>query len=538
MSEVRSQETPQGGGSTIIRRWDSLEKWVAGILMIFALCLSFYSVVARYIFHWSLDWSDEISVYAVIWAVFFGISALIKVDEHVRVDLLINKFSPKRQNILHFYHTLLGLAFICVVAWGGYLMVQKAYQTGITSESYLKFKMYLPYLVMPFGGLLLVFRMVERLLMLGKQLKGQGAWKDPAVLGLIALSLALAYMLTTSINITVALLVMLVVMLFLGMPIAFGMGIASLACLLFFNMIKMDGIAPKMFWSINKFVLIAIPYFIVGGNLMMKGGLAKPLLELGYAVLKRVDGGLAIAVMFAAVIFSAISGVSAALAATLGLIAIPWMMDKGYPKRFCMGLIGAGGTLDILIPPSSILILYGAVSGESVSDLYIAGFLPGFILGAAISVEVWLICKYKKYGQPAPGDNFSWKEVGQKTKASFWALMMPVLIMGGIYTGIFTVTEAAVVSVFYAAIICFVVYRNVGFKEIVSILNDSVVLTSMIYFIIMAATLFGFLVTMEQLSDRLLEVMAAMTSGPGCSSRSSIFPSSSWACSSRRVRSS
>ena len=293
------------------------------------------------------------------------------------------------------------------------------------------------------------------------------------------------------------------------MPIAFGMGIASLACLLFFNMIKMDGIAPKMFWSINKFVLIAIPYFIVGGNLMMKGGLAKPLLELGYAVLKRVDGGLAIAVMFAAVIFSAISGVSAALAATLGLIAIPWMMDKGYPKRFCMGLIGAGGTLDILIPPSSILILYGAVSGESVSDLYIAGFLPGFILGAAISVEVWLICKYKKYGQPAPGDNFSWKEVGQKTKASFWALMMPVLIMGGIYTGIFTVTEAAVVSVFYAAIICFVVYRNVGFKEIVSILNDSVVLTSMIYFIIMAATLFGFLVTMEQLSDRLLEVMAS-----------------------------
>jgi C4-dicarboxylate transporter DctM subunit len=508
MSRGQTQVTKLGGGSAIMRRWDNLEKWVAGLLMIFALCLSFYSVVARYVFHWSLDWSDEISVYAVIWAVFFGISALIKVDEHVRVDLFISHFSPKRQNILHFYHTLLGLAFICVVAWGGYLMVQKAYQTGITSESYLKFKMYIPYLIMPFGGLLLVFRMVERLLMLGKRLKGQGAWKDPATFGLVALSLVLAYMLTTSINITAALLVMLVVMLFLGMPIAFGMGIASLSCLLFFNMIKMDGIAPKMFWSINKFVLIAIPYFIVGGNLMMKGGLAKPLLELGYAVLKRVDGGLAIAVMFAAVIFSAISGVSAALAATLGLIAIPWMMEKGYPKRFCMGLIGAGGTLDILIPPSSILILYGAVSGESVSDLYIAGFLPGFILGAAISIEVWLICKYKKYGQPVPGDSFSWKEVGQKTKSSFWALMMPVLIMGGIYTGIFTVTEAAVVSVFYAAIICFVVYRNVGFKEIVSILNDSVVLTSMIYFIVMAATLFGFLVTMEQLSDRLLEVMA------------------------------
>ena len=513
MSEGQTQEM-SSEGSLFMKRWDGLEKWIAGIMMIFALCLSFYSVVARYIFHWSLDWADEISVYAVVWAVFFGISALIKVDEHVRVDLIINRFSPKRQNILHFYHTLLGLAFICVVAWGGYLLVQKAYQTGVSSESYLKFKMYIPYLIMPLGGLLLVFRMIERLVMLGKRLKGQEAWKDPVVYGLIALSLALVYMLTTTINVTVALLVMLFVMLFLGMPIAFGMGIASLACLLFFNMIKIDGIAPKMFWSINKFVLIAIPYFIVGGNLMMKGGLARPLLELGNALLKRVDGGLAISVMFAAVIFSAISGVSAALAATLGLIAIPWMMEKGYPKRFCMGLIGAGGTLDILIPPSSVLILYGAVSGESISDLYIAGFLPGFLLGAAISVQVWLICKHKGYGRPAPGEEFSWKEVGQKTKASFWALLMPFIIMGGIYSGIFTVTEAAVVSVFYAAVVCFGVYRNVGFKEIVAILNDSVVLTSMIYFIIMAATLFGFLVTMEQLSDRLLASMAAVDFKP------------------------
>jgi C4-dicarboxylate transporter, DctM subunit len=493
----------------VVRHWDSLEKWIAAALMVFALALSFYSVAARYVFHWSLDWSDEISVYAVIWAVFFGVSALIKVDGHVRVDIVIARFSEKRQNILHFYHTLLGLAFVVVMIWGGYLMVQKTYGLGITSESYLKFKMYLPYLVMPLGSLLLAFRMVERLVMLGKKLKGLAAWKDPMVYGLLLLSFGLVYMLTTGIGVTVALLMILVVMLLLGMPIAFGMGIASLACLLFFNMIKMDGIAPKMFWSVNKFVLIAIPYFIVGGNLMMKGGLARPLLELGYAVLKRIDGGLAIAVMFAAIVFSAISGVSAALAATLGLIAIPWMMEKGYPKRFCMGLIGAGGTLDILIPPSSILILYGAVSGESVSDLYIAGFLPGLVLGLAIAIEVWLICRYKGYGKPAPDDNFSWKEVGGKLRDSFWALLMPILIMGGIYSGVFTVTEAAVVSVFYAAIICFVFYRNVNFKEIMSILNDSVVLTSMIYFIIMAATLFGFLVTMEQLSDRLLEAMAA-----------------------------
>ena len=490
-------------------RWDRIEKWIAALIVFFSLCLSFYSVVARYIFHWSLDWSDEIAVYGIIWAVFFGISSLIKTDEHVRVDLFIRNLSPKRQNIIHLYHAFLCLAFVIVVAWGGYLMVKKAFATGITSESHLKFKMYLPFLIMPIGGLLLIIRMAERILNLVKKLKGQEAWKDPLVTGLIGLSIVLIYILTTKIEVTLALLVILLVMLFLGMPIAFSLGIASLSCLLFFNMIKLDGIAPKMFWSVNKFVLIAIPYFIVAGNLMMKGGLARPLLELGYALLKKIDGGLAIAVMFAAVIFSCISGVSAALAATLGIIAIPWMIEKGYPKRFCMGLIGAGGTLDILIPPSTILILYGAVSGESVSSLYIAGFLPGFLLGAAISIEIWLICKIKGYGKVSEEERFSLKEVLQKTKASFWALIMPVLIMGGIYSGVFTVTEAAVVSVFYASLVCFGIYRNVGLKEIVSILNDSVVLTSMIYFIIMTATLFGFLVTMEQLSDRLLSLISS-----------------------------
>ena len=507
-NKTTEMESP-GSISRLITWWDSVEKWIAGMLIAFALVLSFYSVVSRYIFHWSLDWSDEISIYGVIWCVFFGISSLIKTDEHVRVDLFIQRFSEKRRNILHFYHALLGLAFLIVVAWGGYLMVKKAHATLIISESHLKFPMYLPFLIMPLGGILLSFRMVERLLMLGKRLKGEKVLTDPMIYGILLGSAALVYLLTLRIDVTVALILLLVVMLFSGLPIALGMGFSSLICLLFFGMIKIDGIAPKMFWSINKFTLIAIPYFIVSGNLMMKGGLARPLLELGYALLKKIDGGLAIAVMFAAVIFSCISGVSAALAATLGLIAIPWMMEKGYPKRFCMGLIGAGGTLDILIPPSTVLILYGAVSGESISDLYIAGFLPGFILGVAISIEVWLICRYKGYGRPGPEDRFSWKEVGQKIKSSFWSLLMPIIVLGGIYSGIFTVTEASVIAVFYAAFVCFAVYRNIGMKELVLILRDSVVLTSVIYFIIMTATLFGFLVTMEQLSDRLLAMMSA-----------------------------
>ncbi len=514
MSDSTETKVSEGFFSCIVTAWDEIEKWIAGGLMAFALCLSFYSIIARYVFHWPLDWSDEIAIYAVILCSFFGISTLIKTDGHVRVDLLIGRLTKKRQDLLHFFHALLGLIFLLGVAWGGYSMVKKAHATLVTSESHLKFPMYLPFLIMPLGGILLSWRMIERLVMLARRLKGAKIFADPVAYGILFFSGCLIYILTLRIDVTLALILLLVTTLFSGIPIALGMGVASLVCLLFFGMIRIDGIAPKMFWSVNKFTLIAIPYFIVSGNLMMKGGLARPLLELGYALLKKIDGGLAIAVMFAAVIFSCISGVSAALAATLGIIAIPWMMEKGYPKRFCMGLIGAGGTLDILIPPSTVLILYGAVSGESISDLYIAGFLPGFILGLAMSIEVWLICKYRGYGRPGLSDRFSWREVGQKVISSFWALLMPVIVLGGIYSGIFTVTEASVIAVFYATIVCFLIYRNVGFKEVILIFRDSIVLTSIIYFIIMTATLFGFLVTLEQLSDRLMATLAATQISP------------------------
>jgi C4-dicarboxylate transporter DctM subunit len=489
----------------IIAVWDNTENWISALLLASALVLSMYSVIARYVLHLPLDWSDETAVWAIVWCTFLGFSALIKIDEHIRVDVLLLRLSEKRQNILHFYNTLIGLAFIVVTVWGGFVTVEEAQIKKVVSESALRIPMYIPYLIVPGGGILLGLRLIERLVMLWGKLRNQKVWRDPLVYAFIVLTILLWWMLTTNIDITLALVVLLVITLFIGMPVGFAMGIASLAVLLSFRMMDVDAISPKMFWGINKFTLIAIPYFIFAGNIMMKGGLARPLLELGYAMLKRLHGGLAIAVMFAAIIFSAISGVSAALAATLGLIAIPWMMERGYPRKFCMGLIAAGGTLDILIPPSTILIIYGAVSGESITDLYIAGFLPGVLLALAMSVQVYYMCKHHSFGAPDPEDRFSLSEVGAKFKKSIWALLMPLLIMGGIYSGIFTVTEAAVVAVFYAVFVCCTIYRNTTVKDLAMMLKDSIILTSMIYFVIMTGSLFGFLVTLEQVSNKLIE---------------------------------
>ena len=256
----------------LVTVWDKTENWISALLLAGALVLSMYSVIARYALHLPLDWSDETAVWAIVWCTFFGISALIKTDEHVRVDVVIQRLSETRQNIIHYYHTLIGLAFIVVTIWGGFAAVQEAHTKKVVSESALRIPLYLPYLIMPGGGILLGLRLIERLVMLGRRLRGQKVWRDLLVYGLIALSILLAWMLTTNIDITLALIVILMVMLFLGMPVGFAMGIASLVVLFSSHMMDIDAIAPKLFWGINKFTLIAIPYFIFAGNLMMKGG--------------------------------------------------------------------------------------------------------------------------------------------------------------------------------------------------------------------------------------------------------------------------
>lgn len=493
-----------------IEKWDFVEGKICALLLGVSVSLAFYEVISRYFFHFSVDWAEEITLYAIAWSTMFGSSTLIKKDDHVKMTLLFTILSEERCHILSFLNALISLVFALVVVYSGVLQVYESYLSGIISESSLRLPHWIIYLVMPIGGTLFSLRLLERLNKLRRQVRATQVLSDPLFLAYIVFGVSIWFLISREFDPSMILAFGLLVLLILGVPIAFAMGFISLSVIYFMDLLPLTSVAPKMFESITKFAYLAIPFFILSGTFMTRGGIAGPLLNFADELLKWVKGGFAIAVMLACLIFSALSGASAAIAAALGIMAVPVMVEKGYPKRLSLGILSAGGTLGVLIPPSNILILYGAISGESIADMFKAGIAPGIIIGLGLCVLIYFICKIKGYGQANEADRFNLGNLGRSLIKAFWALLMPFIILGGIYSGVFTPTEAAAVSVFYAAIVCSFTYTKIKFRDIINVLEESTKLNCLIYFIIMASTLFSFLVTMEQVSNRVLEMIVSL----------------------------
>lgn len=248
----------------------------------------------------------------------------------------------------------------------------------------------------------------------------------------------------------------------------------------------------EIFSSINKFPLAAIPFFILAGNLMETGGISRRLVEFGRSIVGGVQGGLPMTVVLTCMIFAAVSGSSVATTFAIGAILIPALIRYGYPTPYAAALQATSAELGVIIPPSIPMILYGVSAEVSIGELFIAGFGPGLFIGFSLMLFVWLYCKWKGWGK---NDGEGRLPVGKATWQAGWALMMPVVILGGIYGGIFTPTEAAAVSVFYALLVGTVIYREIGLKDLYTILRKSVISSAVIMFIIANAGLFAFLLT-------------------------------------------
>ncbi len=248
----------------------------------------------------------------------------------------------------------------------------------------------------------------------------------------------------------------------------------------------------EIFSSINKFPLAAIPFFILAGNLMETGGISRRLVEFGRSIVGGVQGGLPMTVVLTCMIFAAVSGSSVATTFAIGAILIPALIRYGYPTSYAAALQATSAELGVIIPPSIPMTLYGVSAEVSIGELFIAGFGPGLFIGLSLMLFVWLYCKWKGWGK---NDGEGRLPVGKATWQAGWALMMPVVILGGIYGGIFTPTEAAAVSVFYALLVGTVIYREIGLKDLYAILRKSVISSAVIMFIIANAGLFAFLLT-------------------------------------------
>nr|WP_152667734.1 TRAP transporter large permease subunit [Aneurinibacillus tyrosinisolvens] len=280
----------------------------------------------------------------------------------------------------------------------------------------------------------------------------------------------------------------------LRVPIAISLALSTVLVLMMSDF-NMNMVPQRMFAALDSFPLMAIPGFVLAGVILARGGISKYLIEALRTWVGHLQGGLSVVTILACMVFAAISGSSPATAAAIGAIMIPAMVNAGYDKKYAMGLVAASGTLGILIPPSIPLIIYGITAEESIGKLFMAGVIPGLLLGGILIISAIFFARKHGFGS----DEKSSMEVRMKASIkALWGAFLPILILGSIYTGVATPTESAVIAVVYGIIVSVVIYREMGIKDIRPLLVETINITSMIFLIIAAASLFGLYLTNEQ----------------------------------------
>lgn len=298
---------------------------------------------------------------------------------------------------------------------------------------------------------------------------------------------------------SIVMLVTMVLCFALTISVAVSIGLASILGIQISNAHMLISV-KEMFNAINKFPLAAIPFFILAGNIMESGGISRRLVEFAKSVVGGVQGGLPMTCVLTCMIFAAVSGSSVATTFAVGAILIPALVKHGYPTTYAAALQATSAELGVVIPPSIPMILYGVSAEVSIGELFIAGFGPGLLIGGALMLFVYLYCKFKGWGKSDGDDRLG---IVRATWQAGWALLMPVIILGGIYGGVFTPTEAAAVAVFYALLVGVVIYREIGLRDIAHILRRSVLSSAVIMFIIANAGLFAFLITRAGVPDAI-----------------------------------
>ena len=305
----------------------------------------------------------------------------------------------------------------------------------------------------------------------------------------------------------VFLVVILFVCLTLGVPVAVSLGLASISTMLLFADQSLLSLAQRLFHTMQIYPLLAVPFFILAATFMTTGGVAKRMIDFANALVGHFRGGLAMAALLACAFFSAVSGSAPATVVAVGSIMIAGMIRSGYSERFAAGVICNAGTLGILIPPSLVMVIYGAVTETSIGNLFIAGMLPGLILTLAMMITIAVIARRQNLPrQPRVGLRGTLR-AGAK---AFWGLMLLVIILGGIYAGIFTPTEAAAVSAVFAFIVAVFIYKDLRLADTPKILTESAKTTAMLMFIIANAYLFAFVLTTEQIPQAASEWIVSL----------------------------
>jgi C4-dicarboxylate transporter, DctM subunit len=497
--------------------------FLSGLFILVMGIIITYDVTMRYLFHAPTTWVLEVSIILCLGSVFLAGGYALKEKNHIMVDALTQRFAKRNQILLELICLLLTLVYCMVLTWKGAETAIYSFRMGEVSPTVLNIPVVIPRGLLPIGGFLLILELIRQILASVSAFRrvlredgggGKGVLGYLPPLILLVLLVACGALFLSKALAPLGLTILVFVLIFAGMPIAFALGLLGLMGFAFtFGGGGMLGQIPLVTYKIlDDFIIVAVPLFLLLASVLSVGKVGYHLFEFASSWVRHLPGGLGVATVFACAIFAAMCGSAVATVATIGLIAIPEMLSRGYKRELVFGTVAIGGVLGPLIPPSIYMILIGAITGDSVGKLFMAGMLPGIMLAVFFSLYIIVMSvRDKSVPKFAPA---TWKERWEAIKKASFGLLAPIIVLGGIYTGIFTPTEAAGVGLAYSLVICLFVSRSLSLKKFYGLILDGGKLTATILFIVAGAVVFGQLVSMLQIPERTCAYLAALPLSP------------------------
>ncbi|MEA5023715.1 hypothetical protein SDC9_26204 [bioreactor metagenome] len=497
--------------------WKKWLRWIDGnfekpflvIGMLAIIMLITYQTLYRYIVSnitggTAIVGLEELARFIFIWITYLAIPLAIKGRNNIRVDILYDRISDRWQKISWIMVDSCILVLTGVIFFMGIDHLQMMLNYPQTSPA-LNIPFFFPYLILPIGFGLMSIRCIQDLV---KQALEIGL-KDTLIGVLVTAAIFSPLFLKPDVPAMAWLFGYFVLFIFIGVPIAMALGLSALGTILCANTMPIEYISQISFTSIDSFPIMAIPFFVAAGVFMGEGGLSKRLLGLADELLGSFTGGLALATVVTCMFFAAISGSGPATVAAIGSLTIPAMVERGYSRAFAAALVAAAGSIGVMIPPSNPFVVYGVSAQVSIGKLFMGGIVPGLIIGLVLMGISYYYSK--KNGWKGEARKRTFRTVGKAFWEAKWALMVPVIILGGIYSGYMTPTESAAVAAFYGLIVGVFIHKGINLKNIVYCFTESCSTSAVIIALMAMATIFGNILTIEQIPTKIATWMLAIT---------------------------
>lgn len=489
---------------------ENFEKPFLIIALLMAIGLITYQVLFRYIatnifgVAGSTAEVEELAIWCFIWLSYLSVPLAVKARSNIRITLFFDAMPERIRNMLWVLDEGLFLVFTCVLAWLclklSMMQFDKPQFSPAMGVSYM-----LPYLVLPISFTLMSVRLIQNLV---RQIRKTGI-RDSLIAIVFGLVLAVPILDQWELEIVTVLGCTMFVCLLLGVPIAVTLGFSAMAALYNSDFLHVSTMAPTSFVALDSFTIMSIFFFVSAGVFMGSGGLSRQLVNLSDIMVGKAVGGLALATVVTCMFFAAICGSGPATVAAIGSITIPAMVERGYDKRFAAALVACAGSIGVMIPPSNPMVVYGVIAKASIGKLFMGGIIPGILVGCVLmGYSYWLS---RKNGWVGTTEKQPLRVILHHLWEAKWALMVPVIILGGIYGGFMTPTEAAAISASYGLIVGFFVYKGITKENFFRVCVDCCTTSAVIIFLIAMASSFGYLLALEQVPESIARAILAVT---------------------------